>query len=448
MKVLLKRNRNTAQILITTLVIAAFIGLALGAYLNLMTTNNSLTVRSQVWNSALHVAESGIEEALAYLNDVTVTNIAARNGWSYVASSNAYYKLRSVDTNSYWETYVFTNTGLMSPTILATGYVPAPITVASGRNPLAAISYPASNVTYLARRIKVTTTKQPYMPKGLVIKNGMDLKGNNINIDSYDSTCGEYGTICWNGLANVLNIKDNGDVAIGDDVASVGNGNIKGHLWLGPKATGNFGPNASIGDVAWVTAGTRGVKPGWIRKDSNFILPDVPAPWSGGATTPGPSGVYTLYMDTPGNYEYAGNLDLTGSKSMYIKANVTLWVKGSVTMDSGSYIKMNSTGWRLVLYVSGKLTLAGTLDKSVDPSDFLVYGLPTCTAVDITTGSKMEAAIYAPNADFTMNGSSDLRGSITGKTIKMNGHASFHYDEALGSKSGYLGFKVTSWREM
>jgi hypothetical protein len=60
--------------------------------------------------------------------------------------------------------------------------------------------------------------------------------------------------------------------------------------------------------------------------------------------------------------------------------------------------------------------------------------------------------IYAPNANFTMNGGGnsayDFVGASITKTVTMNGHFKFHYDEALAKYGPSRGFVLTSWNEM
>jgi hypothetical protein len=59
--------------------------------------------------------------------------------------------------------------------------------------------------------------------------------------------------------------------------------------------------------------------------------------------------------------------------------------------------------------------------------------------------------IYAPSAELTLNGGGNnngLIGSSITKTITMNGHYDFHYDEALGNLGPAAGFAPTSWTEL
>src|SRR6266581_6894273 len=91
------RSRDDGHILMATLVVAAVLGIALAAFLNLLTSQNSYTVRSQVWNACMPVVEAGLEEAMAHLNDTTDTNLND-NGWSWDSDAQAFTKQRWIGT--------------------------------------------------------------------------------------------------------------------------------------------------------------------------------------------------------------------------------------------------------------------------------------------------------------------------------------------------------------
>ena len=72
--------------------------------------------------------------------------------------------------------------------------------------------------------------------------------------------------------------KDTGDVATNanDGLTSngkplhaidVGDSDIKGHAATGPAGTVYVTSNGSVGDLAWVNAGTAGIKPGWSANE-------------------------------------------------------------------------------------------------------------------------------------------------------------------------------------
>src|SRR6185503_6685 len=68
--------------LAVTMVICGILGLLMGSYLLMVQTQNHSVVRAQGWNSALVVAEAGVEEALAHLNSGLATNALAVNSWT------------------------------------------------------------------------------------------------------------------------------------------------------------------------------------------------------------------------------------------------------------------------------------------------------------------------------------------------------------------------------
>src|SRR2546423_102263 len=82
-----KKSSSAGHILLLTIVITAIIGIALFAHLNVISSQNNFTVRSQVWNLCMPVIEAGLEEALAHANNLTTSNLATQN-WTWDATAN------------------------------------------------------------------------------------------------------------------------------------------------------------------------------------------------------------------------------------------------------------------------------------------------------------------------------------------------------------------------
>src|SRR5207249_7657805 len=74
------------SILVVTLLLAAILVLTLGGYLWWVRTQNLLVAESQAWNSALALAEAGIEEGMAQIN-------------VFVGTDNVLNYMSSVSTN-------------------------------------------------------------------------------------------------------------------------------------------------------------------------------------------------------------------------------------------------------------------------------------------------------------------------------------------------------------
>ena len=146
------------------------------------------------------------------------------------------------------------------------------------------------------------------------------------------------------------------------------------------------------------------------------------------------------------------SLSMSGQSQMLVTGNAILYVKGAVAMAGQSQIII-SQGASLKIYVGGAVDLKGNgvMNYSLDALQFSLYGLPTCTSIDLGGNAAFTGTIYAPSAAFKAGGGGnnqyDCVGSVIAKTISMNGHFTFHYDEALGKNGPSSGYVVTSWNE-
>jgi hypothetical protein len=430
------------HVLWMVLIGTAFLGLTVFSYLRLTQVQNTLSARSQVWNNCIPVIEAGIEEALAQLNRFGDSNLTA-NGWT--PAGGGFYKQRAVGEGYYRVSVNYSN--ILFPTLVSSGHLPAPLTLARANTWLLAQAFtPDPAVRYISRTVRVTCRNEPLLGKALVAKNAIRLNGFNVLTDSYNSTNPLYSSA--QGQYDPTKARANGDVAIdsGDlvNVGSLGNAKIMGSVHVGPEANLNLGPNGSVGDAAWVAGGSTGLQTNHFSKDANFLLPEVGAPWQGGAVPPtgGDGYKFRLY---DGNYEMSG-LKLLPAEKMAVYGNAVLFVKGDV--DLRGQFEIIPPG-RLTLYVSGASTLFGmALASPVRPADFVYYGLQSNTKVDVKcSGVPFNGVIYAPNADVTLTSQSSVSGSIVGKTITFNGNTAFHYDESLAGL-GYRGYVITSWHEI
>ena len=428
---------TTGHALVVTLVIAVCIGISLAAYLSLIRSQTSFAARGQTWNTCMAICEAGVDEALAHLNNPANTNLVlASDGWSW--NGTGFTKQRNID-DDYFVAVIVTNVA-PGPVITCTGFVVAPVNVTSSGGFLAAAApQPKPPVQYIARVIRATTRREPQFPKALVAKMSLDFNGNNILVDSYNSKIGPY---------NPLIPGDKGDVALNNDInnaGNIGNANIKGHLSVGPNATVKIGPNGSVGSVGWHLLGKKGIEPGWLRKDMNVLFPDVEQPWKGGAFPP-PSdlGNGWDYVLQDGNFE-VNNFTLASGQRMYVKGQATLWVKGNLNISG--YVRMLPDAF-LRIYVSKGVVLSATWEKAIDPVDLIVYGLPSCKNIEVTTGARFPGVIYAPQAEVKLSGGANFFGSMVANTVVMSGNSAFHYDEALANMNSFRGFIVTGWQEL
>jgi hypothetical protein len=115
---------------------------------------------------------------------------------------------------------------------------------------------------------------------GLMVKQSINLNGNGVYSDSYDSS---DPTKSSNGLYNSsIYSGDYGDIftdgGITDGtVVSVQNSDIYGRVHTGPGAQVIVGPNGGVGTHVWLATNT-GFEPGYVLSDANFTWPNTTLP--------------------------------------------------------------------------------------------------------------------------------------------------------------------------
>ena len=428
-----KARNDQASVLVIVMVIIVVLGLGLASYLTLMRWQHVSVVRSQAWNAALAMAEAGVEEALAQLNPSALlftTNIdRGANGWSLLADGMYHAPRRTLPHGA----YDVALTADVYPKIYATGYVTIP-----------------TLSTTLARKVAVTTTEGSLYRGLIAARVNVDLNGNRIMTDSFDSMDPNHST---GGLYDPAKRKANGDVACTQGMIEVQNAEVRGTLYTGPTGSFSVGPNGTVGDLGWPLGA--GMQPGHYKNDFNMDFPDVLPPYTTGL--PPASGTFngTNYTWVLGNANYLygdpkGAKFSTGEKIL-VTGRARLYVTSDFLMAGGSSIII-APGASLQLYVGGANTSIATLNNAGNCATFTYFGLPSNTSVTLTGNDVFLGTVYAPNADLVLSGGGnnvvDYQGACVVNTIGMNGHFNFHFDENLRRKGPVRGFQVDSWTEL
>ena len=431
-----------------TLLTGAIIGISLASYLLLVSNQNISTYRSQVWNSAIPVVEAGVEEALTQLEHNDINHLSA-NHWADLGNG-WYSKTRYVDGRSYYDVMI---QKVEPPVIVSTGYLPAPLAPFSSFGMIMGqvVSSPAAT-PYVKRRVRVNTRRRPLFHYAMLAKAGIVLAGNNITTDGFDSTDPLYSTL---GQYDPAKIKPSGDVKTISRAAGaidVGNANITGHVGTGAGGTVSVGANGTVGDLKFVKADTQGIQKGWSSDDVDIQIDDVKEPFESGYSTPS-GGMDALGLT---NYNYILSGDRTYKSSnlggkVLVTGNETLWVTDTVSFGSGEFIYI-APGASLKLYVSAPTAdISGVVNSDGKATSFQYYGLPANKAINFGGNGAFTGSIYAPQADFIMNGGGaniqDFSGACVVNQVKMNGHFRFHFDEALNT-SIFRGYVANSWNEL
>ena len=470
-------SRNAGSVLLVTLLLSIIIGVTLSSYLIMALTQNRSVVRSQTWNSSIALTEAGVEDGLQEINKYAGTfelltnwiSTASSDNWSQLAT-NVYYVRRYLGED-YYDVYITNN--IYTPTIYSTGTTMWHYNYASAaaKSMFAAIgtSPNATGLTNVSRAVVVHTKVDALWNVAMAALLTIDFNGKNIATDSFDSADANYSNWSTNlgyGLyptGNLNKTKANGDVVTDYTITnslSVGNAKIKGQAKTGP--TGTLGiNNGSVGDRAWVEGGNTGVQPGHFADDMNVLFPSVtlpsttwlPAVQVGNNGTPNQinGDTYDYIILTSGDYSIPG---LTGS--LYIGSNVTARIKctGDVKLTGNSDQIHVASGANVRFYMtSASFNLAGNglVNENGNASSFYYFGLPSNLSVGFNGNASFTGAIYAPQAAFTLGGGGnntyDFVGASVTKSVKMNGHFNFHYDENLARNGFGRGYIPTNWKE-
>ncbi|HXS68483.1 MAG TPA: hypothetical protein VN761_06535, partial [Candidatus Polarisedimenticolia bacterium] len=322
---LVEKKQDSGNVLALTLIVALVLGLSLVSFITLANGRSSAVSRSQLWNESLIVSEAGVEDALAYVNKYVgspnVTNwISSYSQDNWQNSGNVYWVTRYLDTAQTRYYTVYITNGSTGPIIRSTGYVASPSWVTGG--------------TRISRTILVGAKSDTYFNAAMASLGAINLKGNNIATDSFDSNATN-----WPGYwTNTIRLA-NGDVVTDDtitnSVLNVGNANVAGNLKTGPSGSVQIGANGSVGDLPWVDSNTPGIEPGHYQNDLNVIFKDVVVPtvtWWSPTSAPGDGGAalapdgktYDHVFLAPAN---GGFYTLRDSGDIYVGTNVFITVR-------------------------------------------------------------------------------------------------------------------------
>lgn len=428
---ILKFRNDSGIALYSALIVSALFGIALVAFLNLVTWNYRSTMRSQVWNETIPVAEAALEEGLAHLNESGVEGLGT-DDWQ---QSGDYFRMSRILDQGRYSVWISNEA---QPVLYAKGEVKSPLTD-----------------SWIPRAVRVTTQSLPLFFKGLVAKDTFDLRGNNIETDSFDSKDPAFSS---GGQYVPSKSKAGGDVATNSriiDSLSIGNAKIRGRISSGPEASPAIGPNGVVGSMEWHAAGNKGIQPGWYSDDMNVDFPEVDQPSMYG-WYPTPAVVDGVYYDYAlFNTKYSlTDLRLTGSQKLLVRGNATLIVNRTIDLSGLSSIII-AEGASLDLYMNGEsATIAGkgVVNKTGNALNFQYWGTKNNKSIKLSGNAGFIGTIYALNAALQLGGGGsdiiDFVGAGVADSITMNGHYRFHYDENLREDGPKRGWVASSWNEI
>jgi hypothetical protein len=344
----------------------------------------------------------------------------------------------------------------------------------------------------------------------MVSRRGIRFDGNNASVDSYDGDRGPYEydqftaglkEIAEDYVANggngdgVVNRFANATVASASVGVTLGNADVWGYVATSGSSP-NVGPNGYINDMVYPLP-TPKVNPERVSLDfqANFPIVDIPPDGTGTVYSAFPGAVANeVVIGVPGSptpeiYKISGSYSFSGTTKFRVVGPVRIIISGNfiaqtanneLIIDNGPIdptdptgpknfdnVFANATMTRLVddnippfqIWVGGNLDLGsgGIVNPSTTPASFQIYGtapIPTGTSGTQTitlsggsSGAFWAAAVYAPNADITINGSKEVFGAFVANSIRVMGDSHFHYDESM-AKKGTGKYAIELWREL
>ena len=429
-------DKPRGLVLAVTMLTVVMVGLILTSYIALVVQVNAAVERSQNWNEAIPVLESGIEEALTQLYYAgTNGSLLSSNGWTLHADG-LYHKKRTFSDGSYFKASIQPAT---NPVIMSTGFV-------------AVVYRSGATTNYISRQVQVIAQPQAVVPGGVNAKGTITISGAGY-IDSFDSSNPTYSTgglyVSSKREANALALTDS---SASGAVSLAGSGLIYGSVTTGPSGTVTLGGGTAVGDIAW-DGSNPGVEAGHSANDANVQFNDVSAPFAYGSGTTPSSGSYSYggtnynYLLGSGNYNMS-SLSLSGIQTMAITGAATLYVAGSVSTANSAFIYI-AAGGSLTLYVNGSVSIsgAGVVNGTQAASQCTIYGLPGCTTITCGNSGAYIGTIYAPEAAVTVSGAGGVSGGVSANTVTVSNSGAVHYDEHLAAGGG-SGYVVMSWNEI
>jgi hypothetical protein len=440
------KNNNKGGVLITALIYGTIMVSGLVGYLAI--ARNSMMLSNRSFNLALatNIAESGIEAGLHSINSETWTD------WSGTSSKKSI--LLTTYLNGVKSGYTSAEYLDLNRNVRANAKVV--VYDANSANPYIVVkswvwNATGSNTNPVTKWVKLDLASRSLFAKGLVAKNGLNFKGNNPMVDSYNSTTGGYVS------GNIFDTGSIGSLSIKVDSISLINADVWGYAAVGTATADDgisVGPNGRVGPYGTV-AGK--LDPTRVSSDFRSELPSTTAPNTFGSSIVPAANTVTLVGSTdPDNPKVfsAGFLTYNGNNSgITITGHVSLVVSGLRMTGNNSYLSVGANS-SLKLYSTGPITVSGNgiLNASNKPIDVQIYTVdtPSSPAGDIAIkgNGTLTAVVYAPNSNITINGNGDTFGAIIGNYITLSGNGSFHYDLSLANFTKDQPLALKKWTEL
>lgn len=419
-----QRDARQGSALLTAVIFSFLVMTLMGSYLYLSSGEYRVATRSFLMNASFNLAEGGIDLALHAIQEKDSTGWTKGtdgSGRAYWARVFGDYELGGNITGEI--KIVILDPTSQTPEIYAEG-------VAQGH---------AAGDVKKQLYANLTSGFLPFN-NGFNTKRGMVLKGNNVIFDSYDSRDGPYGPGNINSNITIATI------SVEVDAIDIGNADVYGFVATGRNMP-DVGPKGSITDY-----GNPGkVDTSRITTDYYAEFPDVEAPVLSSPST----SIISNGTIMGGDYKIS-DWSLSGNDTVTIVGDTRIVISGDIDVKGKASIKIEP-GASLQIYSDDDIDIAGNgiINESGRPEQLMIFGLDAGQGDDdikISGNGSLFAAVYAPNANVTLNGggnSGHVFGAAVGYDARLVGNAHFSFDEALEDYNlGSGGYEIDEWVEL
>lgn len=473
----MKANSQQGNVLLCvlcTILIVSVIGA--NVLLNSVTRFNTASSQLRSWKESLYAAEAGGDVAYAEVRKTVLDPTHAFSGWNYSGGVQSNLPINfgrdDLTTNSTVDLFYYDFNGNPWYRIRTKGTAPVlglkRVTMddrmgvgTRGDSLLRKIdfNYDHFTATYgpkgdnvgkalvsvsrpqMTRRIELVAA--PITPFEAAIKcigtfYGL---GDAAQIDSYNSANGAYYFCANNPSDPHFSDSRSGNVEINSAVATV-----RGMLY------GNVATNGgTIVRTSQIT--------GTIDNNVPFTVPPFKMPTDLPLPQPSPAnitGTYTLTPPAAGTPQaptfyllssLSGKLIVTpyGSSETYVAIHVTNDITKEIDVKPQVHLKVFFDGNMDVKArdINNETGNAANLQYyAISPTDPHVS-----QTIDIGSPGDFAATIYAPSADYHMNGNPDVTGALVCKSFYGNGNTSWHYDRKLDTEGDAVDYRIVSYVE-
>ncbi len=452
--------RKRGSVMLVSVIFGTCIALSLGSFVAIALNSARLSRRAFYANSALNLAEAGLEQALHSMNVETFGG-----DWSVHAGSgsNSRYKVTAgldmgQGTSGEIQVLIYDITANVRHV------------VAEGR--VVSSSGPA-----VTKQIEIYAGRRSLFANGLVAKEAITFNSNTASVDSWNSDPDNDPATAAVPYSDAVS-RDYGSVAsVSQESVNLGNADIWGYVGTGGDDP-DVGPNGTISDFGTPKRSKTGTKD-FTRVDKTFkqdfppvvaptgISPNIISSTISGAMTLPAVGDHTSIDPNDGVAKYFYQLpavSLSGNgQILTISDNVVLLPTASSAISvSGKGTIAIAKNASLAIYTEGDISISGngvingsaSATDANQPKNFQIWGTNTTPggqSVSVSGNGVFSGIGYVPNGSFTVNGggsSGDAQGAFVAKTVTLHGGVVFHYDESLKNFGSKNPFGLTSWREL